>query len=54
MYTLPYSSVDGITRGRGGAPFLAEFPLEEREPRSVIDRYTAALEKSYAGSVACL
>ena len=53
-YTLPYSSVDGITRGRGGAAFLAEFPLEEREARSVVDRYTAALEKSYAGLVACL
>ena len=48
-YTLPYSSVDGITRGRGGAAFLAEFPLEEREARSVVDRYTAALEKRYAG-----
>ena len=46
-YTLPYSSVDGITRG--GAAFLSEFPLEEREARSVVDRYTAALEKSYAG-----
>ena len=53
-YTLPYSSVDGITRGRRGGAFLAEFPLEEREARSVVDRYTAALEKSYAGLVACL
>ena len=48
-YTLPYSSVYGITRGRGGPAFLAEFPLEEREARSVVDRYTAALEKRYAG-----
>lgn len=49
-YSFPYSNVDGIARNPAAGPaFLAENPLEEQEARSVVDKFLAALEKSYAG-----
>ena len=49
-YSFPYSNVDGIARNTAAGPaFMAENPLEEQEARSVVERYIAALEKSYAG-----
>ena len=48
-YSFPYSNVDGIARNPAPGPaFMAENPLEEREARSVVDKYVASLEKSYA------
>ena len=51
-YSFPYSNVDAYGIARNPAPgpaFMAENPLEEREARSVVDKYVTSLEKSYAG-----
>ena len=49
-YSFPYTNVDGIVRNeRIGKAFKAEYPLDEQEARSVVNRYIAALEKSCPG-----
>ena len=49
-YSFPYTNVDGITRNpRVEKAFIAENPLEEKEARSVVNRYMVALQKKYPG-----
>lgn len=49
-YSFPYTNVDGIMRDQAAAEqFKAENPLEETVARSIINRYMAAIEKSYPG-----
>jgi len=50
-YSFPYPIVDSIVRNKGVAvQFYAEYPLDEEEAWSVVNRYMDAIEESYSGS----
>ena len=48
-YSFPLPIVDGIVRNQGATHFSSDYPLDEEEAWSVVNRYMDALEKSYSG-----
>ena len=50
IYSFRYLNVDGITKNpRREQAFVAGYPLDEREARSVVKRYMKSLKKAYKG-----
>ena len=48
-YSFPLPIVDGIMRNQGATHFSSDYPLDEEEAWSVVNRYMDAIEKSYSG-----
>ena len=48
-YSFPLSIVDGIVRNQGATHFSSDYPLDEEQAWSVVNRYMDALEESYSG-----
>ena len=48
-YSSPLAIVDGIVRNKAATYFSSDYPLDEEEAWSVVNRYMDAIEKTYFG-----